>query len=257
VGMRDWPYKAAALGRKAMRKTTMLKKLESFGAPSLESAALSTRAGGDFANLFLTHKGRKTNKWIHYLDVYDQHLAKYRNTPAKLLEIGVAMGGSLDIWRKYLGPDATIFGIDVVPACADYVTPPNQVRVGSQADRKFLRSVVEELGAPDIIVDDGSHVGRHQRISFETLFPLLAEGGLYVIEDLCASYFAGIYEGGYRRNGTGVALIKQMIDDMHAWYHGRITTTPARDWIRAIHMYNSIVVIEKCRIERPSHLTVG
>jgi hypothetical protein len=234
-----------------------MKKLELFGVPSSESAALSAQAGSDFAKLFFAHKGRKAHKWIHYLDIYDRHFAKYRNTAVRMLEIGVAMGGSLEIWRKYLGPDAAIFGVDVVAACANYVTPPNQVRIGSQADKHFMRSVVAELGTPDIIVDDGSHIGRHQRISFETLFPLLREGGLYVIEDLHASYFIGSYEGGYRRRGTGVEYIKQLIDDLHAWYHGRNTQTPARDWIRAIHVYDSMVVIEKGKVERPSHIIVG
>ena len=257
MGLRDLPSMAKELGRKALRKSALMKKLDSFGIPSSQSAALSERAGSEFARLFYGHKGRRAHKWIHYLDIYDEYFGKYRNTPVKLLEIGVAMGGSLELWRKYFGPQATIFGIDVVPACANYVTPPNQVRIGSQADRKFLLSVVDELGAPDLVVDDGSHVGRHQRISFETLFPLLREGGLYVIEDLHASYLPGAYRGGHRRRGTGIEFIKEMIDDMHAWYHGKSTKTPARDWIPAIHIYDSVAVIEKRRIERPSHIMVG
>ncbi len=68
---------------------------------------------------------------------------------------------------------------------------PNQVRIGSQDDPAFLRSVIDEMGSPDIILDDGSHVSDHQKISFETLWPLLKVGGLYVIEDLHTAYFPG------------------------------------------------------------------
>jgi hypothetical protein len=125
------------------------------------------------------------------------------------------------------------------------------VRIGSQADAKFLRSVVDELGAPDIILDDAAHIGRLQRASFDALFPLLQEGGLYVIEDLCTSYWRGIYEGGYRRKGTGIEFMKEMIDDMHAWYHNKATRTPAKDHIGAIHVYDSMVVIEKRKIGPP------
>jgi hypothetical protein len=78
-----------------------------------------------------------------------------------------------------------------------------------------------------------------------------------VIEDLHSSYILGEYEGGYRRSGTGIEFVKEIIDDMHAWYHSRGTRTPARDWIGAIHAYDSIVVIEKRKVERPGHILVS
>ena len=100
-----------------------------------------------------------------------------------MIEIGVFEGGSLDMWQRYLGADASIVGIDINPGCADRVDPPNVVHIGSQADRAFLEGVVAEFGAPELILDDGSHIARHQRASFEILFPLLQDGGLYIIED--------------------------------------------------------------------------
>ncbi len=77
-----------------------------------------------------------------------------------------------------------------------------------------------------------------------------------LIEDLHMSYVPGLPEGGYRRNGTGIEYIKEMIDDMHAWYHQKSTRTPAKDQIRAIHVFDSIVVIEKQQIERPSRVII-
>jgi hypothetical protein len=85
-----------------------------------------------------------------------------------MLEIGVFKGGSLELWREYFGPAATIFGVDVNPKCADYVTAPNQVRIGSQDDALFLEKVVLEIGTLDIVLDDDSHIGHHQRRSFES-----------------------------------------------------------------------------------------
>jgi hypothetical protein len=55
-------------------------------------------------------------------------------------------GGSLDTWRRYLGPDASMVGIDIDQRCADRLDPPNLVRIGSQADRVFLEGVVAEFG---------------------------------------------------------------------------------------------------------------
>jgi hypothetical protein len=221
-----------------------------------ERTRLSAEASDGIGKLFFAHHGRVIHKWVHYLDIYERHFAPYRNTPVRMLEIGVFMGGSLELWREYFGTDARIFGVDLDPECANRVTPPNQVRIGSQADAKFLRSVVDELGPPDIILDDAAHIGRLQRASFDALFPLLREGGLYVIEDLSTSYWRGVYEGGYRRKGTGIEFIKDMIDDMHAWYHNKPTGTPAKEQIGAIHVYDSIVVIEKRRVKPPAHIKV-
>jgi hypothetical protein len=44
---------------------------------------------------------------------------------------------------------------------------------------------------------------------------------------------------------------------MHAWYHKRATATPAKDEIGAIHIYDSVIVIEKHRKRRPGMLRGG
>jgi hypothetical protein len=115
--------------------------------------------------------------------------------------------------------------------------------------------VLAEIGPPDIILDDGSHVAKHQEISFRTLFPMLKEGGLYVMEDLHTAYWRD-WGGGYRRRGTAIELIKDMIDDLHGWYHEEPTRTPAQSEIGAIHVYDSVVVIEKQHKRRPAHIQV-
>jgi hypothetical protein len=113
------------------------------------------------------------------------------------------------------------------------------------------------MGSPDIIIDDGSHVASHQKISFETLFPLLAPGGIYVIEDMHTAYWRGEWEGGYRRRGTAVELIKELIDDMHGWWHRRSSRLAAKEDLVAIHVYDSITFIEKGPREKPRHVRVA
>lgn len=230
--------------------------LRAFEIDSGERTRLSADASSELAKIFFAHHGRKINKWIHYLDIYDSHFARYRHTPVKMLEIGVYKGGSLELWREYFGTEATIFGIDIDPNCANCVSPPNQVRIGSQDDPRFLRSVINEIGVPDIILDDGVHNGRCQRTSFNELFPFLREGGLYVIEDLHTSYLPGANEGGYRRRGTGIEFIKELIDDVHVWYHNKATNISANNSIGAIHVYDSVVVVEKRKMMRPSYIIV-
>lgn len=197
------------------------------------------------ARLFNEHRGRLITKWSHYPDLYERHFGPFRGEKVRFLEIGVQFGGSLELWRKYFGPEAVIFGIDIDPQCADRVDAPNKVRIGSQADPAFLRGVVDEMGRPDIILDDGSHVGEHQIASFETLFPLLKEGGLYVIEDVCTSYWRQ-WCGGLKRPGTAIEFTKELIDGMHGWFwDGDVPD------VAGVHAYNSIIFIEKAKAERP------
>ncbi len=212
--------------------------------------------------LFRDHKGRVIHKWQHYLAIYDELLADYKSglpgaghRPLRFLEIGVNKGGSLQLWRKFLGPEAIIFGVDVDPSCASVADADVQVRIGSQADPEFLKSVVAEMGGIDVVLDDGSHIGEHQHVSFTVLFPLLAEGGLYLIEDLHTSYWPE-WQGGYRRKGTGIELCKTLIDDLHGWYHENTGQIPeARSSILRVSVFDSIAAIHKQKRLPPRHMT--
>jgi hypothetical protein len=226
-------------------------------------------APGALATLLVNHDGRLVHKKLHYVEIYERHLGGLRagfpfedgsRRALRFLEIGVAQGGSLELWRKYLGPDAVVFGIDVDPRCATLDSERTPVRVGSQADPDFLAAVVREMGGVDVVLDDGSHQAKHQRATFDILFPLLPNGGLYIVEDLNTSYYTIEYGGGFRRPGTFIEVAKSLVDGMHAWYHrwplGRRARL-ARDEVGAIHFYDSVVVIEKRARSRPAIVRIG
>lgn len=201
---------------------------------------------GRAADLFFSNTGEPIHKWPHYLPIYD---ALFANVPGDVgfLELGVFRGGSLRLWRKYFGDRATIYGVDIDPSCAQFDGEAGQVRIGSQSDPAFLRSVVEEMGGVDIVLDDGSHVASDQSASFETLFPLLNEGGLYVIEDTHTSYWPK-HDGGYHRRGTAIEFLKDKVDAMHRHYRLRGVNTPeAIPEIESIQFFDSIVAIRKRR----------
>lgn len=240
-----------------VNKPATKRNFADFAIDPIERDALKAAAETDLAKQFYGHEGRLAHKWLHYLDIYDRHFSKYRGTSVKMLEIGVSQGGSLDMWRQYFGPDAIIFGIDIEQSCAERVTPPNQVRIGSQDDAEFLKRVLAEIGTPDIILDDGSHIGRHQEASFKFLFPHLAEGGIYAIEDLHTSYWPGVLEGGYRRRGTGIEFLKGLVDDLHGHYHGEQVNETYRDTIDSIRFYDSIAIIDKVQRGRLGHIRLG
>ncbi|MEL7465996.1 MAG: class I SAM-dependent methyltransferase [Pseudomonadota bacterium] len=209
------------------------------------------------SDLFWNHDGAIVHKWHHYLEVYDRYFSRFRGTNFRFLEIGVFKGGSLEMWRKYFGDDATIFGIDIEPTCIAYDGNAGRVRIGSQADPEFLKSVVEEMGGVDAVLDDGSHRSEHIRASFNALYPMLADNGVYMIEDLHATYWTH-YGGGYQSDVSFMSEVKQIIDDMHHWYHDyEQAVGPARNAVSSMHIHDSIVVLEKKPIAPPKHSKRG
>ncbi|MGB3165822.1 MAG: class I SAM-dependent methyltransferase [Alteraurantiacibacter sp.] len=211
----------------------------------------------DLERLFLAHDGPRLNKWLHYLPIYDRYLSPWRGRALRMLEIGVFGGGSLKLWRDYFGPDAVLFGADINPQCAAHDGAHGQVRIGDQSDPAFLRGVVEEMGGVDIVLDDGSHVMEHLSASFDTLFPLLTTGGLYIAEDLHTAYWPS-YGGGLRHRDSFIERAKDTVDDMHHWYHREGVRNPdIGDAVGALHFHDSMVVIEKAGPQRPVHVVVG
>jgi len=236
--------------------TRIVAALSEFALDDRQAAERRSSEPGDIERLFFANQARLAHKWIHYLPIYDRVFKPYRDKTVTVLEIGVYLGGSLQLWRQYFGPAATLFGIDIDPACASRTEAPNQVRIGSQGDPAFLRSVAREIGALDIVLDDGSHVATHQRIAFHTLWPLLKVGGVYVIEDALTAYMPA-FEGGYRRPGTAIEFAKELIDDQHGWYHGRPIKHVDPSQIGAISFEPSFITIEKVNRPRPGHYTTG
>ena len=80
--------------------------------------------------IYESHEGRLLNKWEHYIDIYDQFFNKFRNKDIVFVEIGIAHGGSLQMWRKYFGEKATIIGIDVNPECKKFEEGNTKIYIG-------------------------------------------------------------------------------------------------------------------------------
>lgn len=212
---------------------------------------------GDLLGIYCDADGAVVHKWHHYIPLYDRYFSRFRGRPIRFLEIGVAGGGSLRMWRRYLGAEARLFGIDIDPGCAALNGEAGQVRIGSQDCPEFLREVVAEMGGVDVVLDDGSHVMDHIRSSLMALFPLLPDGGLYVIEDLHTAYWPG-YGGGREVPGNFFNDIRRMVDDMHHWYHDGAANYPAlAGRVTGLHVHDSFVVLEKGPEHRPVHSRVG
>ena len=64
---------------------------------------------------FLNNSSNRLHKWLHYFDIYERHLSKFRNHSPVILEIGVFGGGSLQMWLEYYGKGSKVVGLDIDP----------------------------------------------------------------------------------------------------------------------------------------------
>ena len=194
---------------------------------------------------FLTNDGRIIHKWKHYFPIYERHFREFVYKPVTFLEIGVWRGGSLQMWKRYFGPHARIIGVDILPECKEFEEDQIDIRIGPQQDLEFLQSILDEFGAPDIVLDDGSHKMSDTLATFEFLYPRVAKNGIYMVEDLHTSYWEE-YEGGLHKKSTFIEVCKNLIDGLNA-DHSR-GTLPSSEFTRttlAMHFYDSVVVFER------------
>jgi hypothetical protein len=172
-----------------------------------ESASLSLVEASQSKKFGTIHKLQS------YFDEYDFCLRKFRDKPIRMLEIGISEGGSIAMWQEYFPNAQVIVGIDINPECMKYDKGKVKIFTGDQTDVELLRHISQEVGPFDIIIDDGGHTMRQNIVSFETLFPLLKDDGVYVIEDLHTSYWPEFNDFAQ----TGISFLKERIDDITFW----------------------------------------
>ena len=213
----------------------------------------------DLERYFWSNQGRFIHKWLHYFEIYDRHLAKFRNRPLRMLEIGVSQGGSLQMWKQYFGPQAHIIGCDLNPRCLDLVEPQIEIMIGDQGDRVFLKKMIDQIGTVDILLDDGGHTMDQQRATFEEMFSMISPHGVYLCEDMHTSYWSD-YGGGFRNRKSFIEYTKDLVDDLNAWHSRDAESLKTSDFTRtahSIHFYDSVVVIEKRPMLPPQHSKTG
>ncbi|PVG84607.1 methyltransferase [Nocardioides gansuensis] len=197
----------------------------------------------------------KTDKWgLHrYTPHYQRHLEHLRDREFVLLEIGVGgyqrrgrSGRSLRMW-KWFFPKARILGLDIEDKSH---VDGGRIRtfMGDQSDPAVLQRIVDEEGAPLVVIDDGSHQPAHVRASFAHLFPLLPDDGIYCIEDTQTSYWPEW--GGQldlRARGTSMDLVKDLVDGLNHEEFLLEDYQPSYtdQWVRSVHCYHNLVVVEK------------
>ena len=144
-------------------------------------AHYNVAVGGEIVEQF-SDKGT-----VHsYIDFYDRSFDPARKY-VRMLEIGLMTGASMKLWTEYFyfyhiaGIDLREGWNDPRPWQQDLESDPRiEIHFGIDSTRQQV-----EFDEPfHIILDDGAHDWQSQFLTFRNYWPVLAEGGVYYIEDV-------------------------------------------------------------------------
>lgn len=127
-------------------------------------------------------------KHSNYFPIYDELLLKFVGRPITFLEIGILDGGSLFMWRDFLGENARIIGVDLNPKAVKWREHGFEIFIGDQSDPNFWKELYDELGDIDILLDDGGHRNDQQVITVECSLANIRDGGMIIVEDTQTSF---------------------------------------------------------------------
>lgn len=207
----------------------------------------------DLTFLAKTYKSDKWG-WHSYTPHYRNHLKKFKYRRINLLEIGAggydditAGGESLRMWKRYF-PFGKIYSIDIYDKS---FLEENRIKIfkGSQMDDAFMHEVIKTLPHLDIIIDDGSHINDHVIHTFKLLFPILKDGGVYVIEDVQTSYWEdyGGDSSDLKNPNTIMNFFKSLTDSLN--YNELIRPGYLPSYfdknIISMHFYHNLIFIHK------------
>lgn len=174
-----------------------------------------------------------------YFQVYEECLEKYRNKPLVFVEIGVLDGGSLFMWREYLGPRARVIGIDLNPATKLYEKDGFEIYIGNQADPHFWDEFFSQVGDVDVVLDDGGHGNDEQIVTAHKCIPHIKDGGVLIVEDTHTSYMAVF---GNPSKYSFIKWAKLLIDNINSRLPGiSASTLPHNRIVYSASFYESIV----------------
>lgn len=225
--------------------------------------SVSSRGENSLKELYESHVGKVSDKWMSYLDFYSEIFSAHRLDSIRILEIGVQNGGSLEIWAKYFPNAKNIVGCEIVPAAGDLNFDDSRISVivgdanASETVEK-IRTLTHEF---DIIIDDGSHRSDDIVRSFALYFPLLRDGGIFIAEDLHCAYWKD-YQGGIEAPFSSMNFFKRLTDlvnrehwggelgsdellEYYAQTYGAEFLAAALDRVSEIRFRNSICMVVK------------
>ena len=186
---------------------------------------------------------RVSLKYDTYFQTYEEMFNKYVGKKITFVEVGVLQGGSLFMWREYLGKDARIIGIDLHPNAKELEKHGFEIYIGSQSDKNFWKNFYSKVGKVDVLLDDGGHVNDQQIITLSESLHNMNDDGIILTEDVHTSYFKKF---GNPSKYSFINYSKYLVDVINSRFpETKIKkNNDFRNKIHSISFYESIVAIK-------------
>lgn len=144
----------------------------------------------------------------NYTEVYEDIFKHIRDIQLDILEVGIGslgggisnmngtrvpnyrQGASLRVWRDWFRY-SNIWGMDIAEDCM-FVEERIRTFLCDSTNKEMVNEILRDLKFW-IIIDDGWHNVEAQKMTFESLWDRLYDGGIYVIEDIEGGNDSDIY----------------------------------------------------------------
>ncbi|OAH23898.1 hypothetical protein AX289_28925 [Methylorubrum populi] len=118
-------------------------------------AILGGKSGG-FSDLFRAHDNLTSERWEQYLAVYQNEIGPIVEIggAVNILEIGVQIGGSLEVLHKYFPAGLQVVGVNIDQRCSRLKSPEHVSFIQANAAETEILKMLPTISF-DIIIDDG------------------------------------------------------------------------------------------------------
>lgn len=157
-----------------------------------------------------------TVKINSYFSVYASMFAHIRGTPCTFIETGILDGGSLFMWKAWLGKQARIVGIDLNPNAEQWRNHGFEIFIGDQGDPQFWKNTLKTIGRFDVLLDDGGHQSFQQIVTAYEAIRFSQNKCIVMIEDTATSFMRDFASHGrnsfleFSKSATDVLIAKSV-----------------------------------------------
>jgi len=171
---------------------------------------------------FETDKGTSHS----YIEIYDRLFENLYELKLNMLEIGIASGGSMPLWKHYF-PYSNIYGVEdhseKYSINKEILNDRSyNIIIEDITNHKMMDRHISDI-VFDVVVDDGSHRLEDQLSAIHYFKNKMNTEGLYIVEDCCGYYdfnsnwreqFYAAKPDGWKMTIVDRRFVKNRLDDI-------------------------------------------
>jgi len=138
----------------------------------------------------IVDNSRTDKNTVHsYLPLYQQLLISKKETAKNVLEVGICLGGSIQLWSIFF-TNANVYGLDImnINDVTEEIKNKERIILYTSYDaydiEKFNFTFLDKNIKFDFMLDDGPHTLESMIIFIQLYSQLMTDDGILIIEDV-------------------------------------------------------------------------